>query len=120
MKNFTLITLFIFFFSYSNPIKSYSKSFTFVLTHLENIKLKTNALFTAGDTKNWILDLRRGNKIYYTIRGRVGNNPLCGLTAKDNLGDVCAICITKLNGDNVEIELKYGAKTFRYYGYILR
>ncbi len=97
-----------------------TKSFTFVLTHLENIKLKTSARFIAGDSNRWVLDLRNGSKITYTITGRVGNNPMCGLTAKDNLGDVCAICISKLSGDNVEIELKYSTKTFRYYGYLQR
>jgi len=95
-------------------------TYTFVLTHLGSIKLSQNAYFKAGDTKTWTLDLGKGNKIYYLITGRVGNNPMCGLTAKDNLGDICAICITKLSGDNVEIELRYSSRTFTYKGYILR
>jgi len=120
MKSFTIAILLIFTVNYAYSIKPPTKSYVFILTHLENIKLKTSARFIAGDTNNWTLDLRNGNKIYYTITGRVGNNPMCGLTAIDNLGDVCAICITKLSGDKVEIELKYRTRTFRYYGYIQR
>jgi len=120
MKKFVVVTLLLFLIGNVEAINPPTKSFTFILTRLENIKLKRSARFIAGDTNQWVLDFRNGSKITYTITGRVGNNPMCGLTAKDNLGDVCAICVSKLSGDNVEIELKYSTKTFRYYGYIQR
>ena len=120
MKKFVLMILLVFIISNVEANNPPDKSFTFIFTRLGNIKLKKSARFIAGDTNRWILDFRNGSKITYTITGRVGNNPMCGLTSKDNLGDVCAICVSKLSGDNVEIELKYSTKTFRYYAYIQR
>lgn len=96
------------------------QSYTFVLTHLLGKKLTQKAHFTVGNISTWTLDMRNGSKIRYTITGRVGSDPMCGITAKDNFGDVCAICIEKKSGDSVEVEIRYSAGTFTYTGYLLR
>ncbi len=95
-------------------------SYTFVLTHLLGKKLNQSAYFTVGDMRVWTLDMRNGSKIRYTITGHVGSDPMCGLTAKDSFGDVCAICIEKTSGNNVEVEIRYSGTTFTYKGYLLR
>lgn len=96
------------------------QSYTFVLTHLLGKELKQNAHFIVGDMSVWTLDMRNGSKIRYTITGKVGSDPMCGLTAKDNFGDVCAICIEKTSGNGVEVEIRYTKGTFTYKGYLLR
>ena len=96
------------------------QSYTFVLTHLLGKKLTQKAHFTVGNISVWTLDMRNGSKIKYTITGQVGSDPMCGLTAKDNFGDVCAICIEKKSGDGVEVEIRYTKGTFTYTGYLLR
>ncbi len=97
-----------------------SQSFTMILTHLQGEKLNQNAHFIVGDIKVWTLDMRNGDKLKYTITGRVGNDAMCGVTAKDNFGDICAICIEKKSGDNVEVEFRYSAGIMTYTGYLSR
>lgn len=104
----------------SNANTSKKESYTMVLTHLLGKKLEQNAYFSVGDMSIWTLDMRNGSKIKYTITGRVGNDPMCGLTAKDNFGDVCAICIEKRGRDNVEVEFRYSAGVMTYKGYMKR
>ena len=96
------------------------QSYTFVLTHLLGKKLKTSAYFKVGNMKKWTLDFRNGDKIIYTIVGKSGSNPLCGLSAKDNKGDYCTICVTPKPGKRVVIEITYGSRNFKYSGYISR
>ncbi len=111
-------------FTFDSPIiatESPVQTFTFVLTHLGSRKLEQNAYFYAGDINPWSLDLRDGkSKFKYTITGKVGNDPMCGITARDNLGKSLAICITKMHGDAVEIELRYTDKILIFKGYIRR
>lgn len=97
-----------------------SSSYTFILTHLLDKKLTTNAYFTVGDIKVWELDFRNGEKIKYTILSMNPDNPMCGITARDNFGDTCEICITKTSGDNTKVEFKYNGKRLTYKGYLLR
>lgn len=105
----------------SNKPESQFQTFNFILTHLGGRKLEQKAYFYAGDTNPWILDLRDGkSKFKYNITGRVGNDAMCGLTAKDNFGKSLAICITKMYGDAVEIELRYFDKILTFKGYIKR
>lgn len=120
MKIFTL-TLVLFFtlsdiIAAEPPVKTYK----IVLTHMGSKKLIKDAYFYVGDEKVWTIDFRNGDKLRYTITGRVGSDPMCGLTSVDNFGDSCAICITKLSGDNLEVELRYLAGIVRYKGYITR
>jgi hypothetical protein len=109
----------------ANNYPSYSqthsdKSFTFVLTHLLDTKLAKNAYFIVGDMKVWELDFKNGKTINYTIISMNPDNPMCGITAKDNFGDTCEICITKTSGDNTKVEFKYNSKRLTYTGYLLR
>lgn len=97
-----------------------SQSYTFVLTHLLDKKLTKDAYFTVGNLKVWELDFRNGEKIKYTIISMNEDNPMCGITAKDNFGDTCEICITKISGDNTKVEFKYNGKRLTYKGYLLR
>lgn len=97
-----------------------AKSFTFILTHLLDTKLTKNAYFIVGDMKVWELDFKNGKKINYTIVSMNPDNPMCGITAKDNFGDICEICITKTSGDNTKVEFKYNGKRLTYNGYLLR
>ena len=99
---------------------SYNQTFTFVLTHLLDKKLTKDAYFSVGNKKVWELDFRNGDKIYYTIISMNPDNPMCGITAKDNFGDTCEICITKIHGDNSKIKFKYNGKRLTYKGYLLR
>ncbi len=96
------------------------QTYKFILTHALGKKLTKQAYFYVGNQEVWTLDMRNGSKIRYTIKGRVGSDPMCGITAKDNLGDVCAICIEKKSGDSVEVEIRYSAGVMTYTGYILR
>jgi hypothetical protein len=110
----------------SNRINASSKesnsgqSYTFVLTHLIDKKLTKDAYFSVGNTKVWELDFRNGKTIKYTIISMNPDNPMCGITAKDNFGDTCEICITKTTGDNTKVEFKYNGKRLTYKGYLLR
>lgn len=97
-----------------------SQSYTFVLTHLLDKKLTKDAYFTVGNLKVWELDFRNGEKIKYTIISMNKDNPMCGITAKDNFGDTCEICITKISGDNTKVEFKCNGKRLTYKGYLLR
>ena len=108
--------------TYENSSNSYStnKSFTFVLTHLLDTKLANDAYFTVGEMKVWELDFRNGKTINYTIISMNPDNPMCGITAKDNFGDTCEICITKTSGDNTKVEFKYNGKRLTYKGYLMR
>lgn len=122
MKN--IILLLIFLFTMNNIVfasEPPQSTFKFILTHLGSRELDQKAYFYAGDSNPWTLDLRDGkSKFKYTITGRVGNDSMCGLTAKDNFGKSLAICITKLHGDSVEIELRYTGKILTFKGYISR
>lgn len=119
-----LALLIIILFSVNNIVASpqpQTSTFKFILTHLGSRELDQKAYFYAGDSNPWILDLRDGkSKFKYTITGRVGNDSMCGLTAKDNFGKSLAICITKLHGDSVEIELRYMDKILTFKGYLSR
>tara|TARA_B110000093_G_C12637096_1_gene272662 strand:+ start:66 stop:452 length:387 start_codon:yes stop_codon:yes gene_type:complete len=97
-----------------------SQSYTFILTHLLGEKLTKDAHFTVGNMKTWELDFRNGDIIKYRIITMNPDNPMCGISAQDNLDDYCDICITKTYGDKVKIEFKYGNKRLTYDGYIKR
>ena len=73
----------------------------------------------AGNIGVWSLDIEN-ETIKYTITGRVGSDPMCGITAKDNFGNVCSICIEKTSSDNVEVEIRYVNVIRTYTGYISR
>lgn len=119
-----IIFIFPSFYSYGNykvsEVSYNSKSFTIVLTHLLDKKLEKNAYFYFGDQAVWELDFRNGDKIKYTIISMNPDNLMCGITARDNLGDLCEICITKLTGDNTKVEFKYNGKRMTFKGYFLR
>ncbi|MDP3684349.1 MAG: hypothetical protein Q8S01_10490, partial [Ignavibacteria bacterium] len=97
-----------------------SQSYTFVLTHLLDNKLSQDAYFSVGNKKVWELNFRNGDKIIYTVVSMNPDNPMCGITANDNFGDICDICITKTSGDKVKVEFKYDGKRLTYKGYLLR
>jgi len=96
------------------------KSFIFVLTHLLDKKLIKDAYFSVGDMKVWELDFKNGDVIKYTIVSMNEDNLLCGITAVDSIGDTCDICITKLSGDETNVEFKYKDNRATYKGYLLR
>lgn len=103
-----------------NADNNNGKTFTIVLTHLLDKKLTKDAYFYFGDQAVWELDFRNGDKIKYTVISLNPDNLMCGITARDNLGDSCEICITKLTGDNAKVEFKYNGKRLTFKGYILR
>jgi hypothetical protein len=94
------------------------QSYTFILTHLLGKKLTTPAHFTVGNISIWTLDFRNGDKIRYTIKGKSGSNPLCGLSAIDNLGDYADICVTPGSGSSVTVEISYNSQNFKYTGFL--
>ncbi len=96
------------------------QTYKFVLTHLLDKKLTTDAYFYVGDQKVWELDFRNGDKIKYTIVSMNPDNPMCGITAKDSFGDTCEICITQVSGDRTNVEFKYYGKRLVYKGYFAR
>jgi hypothetical protein len=97
-----------------------SGQFTFVLTHLLGEKLDKDAYFYVGNMEKWELDFQNGKKLIYTIVYMNPDNPMCGITARDNFGDTCEICITKTSGDGTIVEFKYGSRTATYKGHLLR
>ena len=97
-----------------------SGQFTFVLTHLLDEKLDKDAYFYVGNMEKWELDFQNGKKLIYTIVYMNPDNPMCGITARDNFGDTCEICITKTSGDGTSVEFKYGSRTATYKGHLLR
>lgn len=97
-----------------------SGQFTFVLTHLLGEKLDKDAYFYVGNMEKWELDFQNGKKLIYTIVYMNPDNPMCGITARDNFGDTCEICITKTSGDGTSVEFKYGSRTATYKGHLLR
>jgi hypothetical protein len=96
------------------------QSYKFVLTHLLGKKLTSSAFFTVGNISVWTLDFRNGDEIRYTIKSKSGSNPLCGLSAKDNMGDYATICVTPGSGGTVTVEIAYNSRNFKYTGYISR
>jgi len=80
------------------------------LTHLLDQKLIKDTYITVGEMKVWELDFQNGETIKYTIISINPDNPMCGITATDNFGDTCEICITKISGDDTKIEFKYYEK----------
>lgn len=99
---------------------SSSQYYTFVLTHLLDEKLPKDAYFYVGNMEKWELDFQNGKKLIYTIIYMNPDNPMCGITARDNFGDTCEICITKISGDSTSVEFKYGSRTATYKGHLLR
>lgn len=99
---------------------SNTKTFTIVLTHLLDKKLEKDAYFYFGDQAVWELDFRNGDKIKYTVISMNPDNLMCGINTRDNLGDSCEICITKLSGDNAKVEFKYNGKRLTFKGYMER
>lgn len=92
-------------------------TYKFVLTHLLDKKLTKDAYFYVGDIPTWTLDFRNGEKISYRIVSMNEDNPMCGITARDSLGDTCNICITQTSGKTTKVEFKYGSKRLTYKGY---
>lgn len=111
MKTLRLILLIVFLASCPSLFAG-----KFVLTHMLGKKLPIPAYFYIGEQKVWELDYRNGDKIYYTILTLNENNLLCGIRAKDNFGDYCKICITKV-GNSAIIDFEYNAGTITYKGY---
>ena len=94
-------------------------TFKFVLTHMNGRELERNAYFYCGDTNPFILDLKDGKPTFkFYISGSIGD--MCGLYGKDQYDKSVSICLTKLSGDNTEVEIKYTDRTLRFIGYLQR
>ena len=120
MKKTLLIIVFLIYGMNINA-KSFDPptTFKFVLTHLNGRQLERNAYFYCGDSNPFKLDLRDGKAPFkYYISGGLGE--MCGLYGKDQYGKAVSICITKLNGDKTEVEIKYTDRTMRFTGYFSR
>ena len=90
----------------------------FILTECLGMEMPKNATFnipTNGD--NWSIDFNNGDVIIYKLQTLNKYNMLCGITAIDNFGDNCEICITPDGDKKAIITFKYGSKTITYKGY---
>ncbi len=105
--------------TYTTPSTSDSnkKTFTFTLTHGMGQKLPKDATFTCGDTPVWTLNFNNGSELKYTIISTDPDGSLCGIKARDNLGDNCEICITSEGDGKMTLRLRYSEKTMIFKGY---
>lgn len=103
--------------AYSAP----STAYRFRLTTLLGKSLKQPATFTV-DTKStdWVLDMNNGDRIVYTILSGSEHDPLCGLKARDSMGDKCEICIRNEPDDAVTVVFEYGKHRYIYKGKFIR
>ncbi|NMH28490.1 hypothetical protein [Flavobacterium silvaticum] len=86
----------------------------FRLTHMMGEKMKQPAYFTLEGTK-WTLDLGDGSEIDYEVISSDKYNPMCGIKAMDNFGDLATICVTKQPAHTL-IQFSYADKTMTYFG----
>ena len=95
--------------------------YKFRLTTLLGKKLPNAAIFTVNtNSTTWILNLNNGTSISYNILSGSKYDPLCGLNARDNLGDNCEICIRPEPNDAVTIVFTYGKHKYIYKGDVVR
>jgi hypothetical protein len=90
-------------------------SFTWILTHSNGKKLKSNATFTVNSTTGVTTLKGNGVNNTYYIKGSLGG--ICGMYGKDQDGKSMSICITPLGGKNTEVEIKYAKETITFTGY---
>jgi hypothetical protein len=98
-----------------------SKNYRFNLTECLGKDLIKPATFTASvESVDWLLDFNNGTSITYTIISGNEHDPMCGLKARDSLGDDCEICIKKTDGDNTTVTIDYSGKKLVYKGNYMR
>jgi len=103
--------------SYDSP----STSYTFRLTTLLGKSLEQPATFIVDPkSTDWVLDMNNGDKIVYTILSGSEYDPLCGLKARDSMGDKCEICIRNEPNDAVVVVFEYGKHKYVYKGTVVR
>ena len=91
--------------------------YRFKLTELLGKSLIKPATFTVDPSSTkWILNMNNGKSITYTILSGNGDDPLCGLRAKDSLGDRCEICIKNTGGTSTTVTFNYSGSRYVYTG----
>lgn len=90
----------------SSATKKTSKGvYEFALTEVNGREIDGNATFVANTPINRFELKVDGETFYYTPTGRVGNDPLCGITATDKHGRQTAICVEIFSKTNVKIRV---------------
>ena len=91
--------------------------YNFSLTEVNGRKIEGVATFTANTPINRFELKVDGETFHYTPTGRVGNDPLCGITATDKFGRSTAICVEIISRSNVKIRVWNSHQKFNFKGY---
>lgn len=91
--------------------------YNFTLTEVNGRKIEGVATFTANTPINRFELKVDGETFYYTPTERVGNDPLCGITATDKFGRSTAICVEIISSTNVKIRVWNSGQKFNFKGY---
>lgn len=98
-----------------------SKLYRFNLTEcLGKDLIKPATLTVDAASTNWLLDFNNGSSLTYTVISGNEYDPMCGLKAKDNNGDMCEICIKKNEDDRTTVTFDYSGKKMIYKGDYVR
>ena len=89
----------------------------FKLTEKNGNKLEKIAIFTVQRDNNMQLQFDGGTTIIYKPYFHSGTDPICNISAMDELRRKSEICIKKLKGNKVMITLKYDDSLDIYKGY---
>ena len=95
--------------------------YRFKLTELLGKSLIKPATFTVDPSSTkWVLNMNNGKSITYTILSGNDDDPLCGLRAKDSLGDRCEICIKNTGGTSTTVTFNYSGDKYVYTGHYIK
>jgi hypothetical protein len=125
MKNLFTISILSAFLGFtlisSSPQASPNAVYRFNLTKLLGKPLLKPATFTVDPSSTrWVLNMNNGKSITYTIISGNSADALCGLSAKDSLGDFCEICVRAEPNDAVTVVFEYGKHKYIYTGNFIR
>ncbi len=97
---------------------SYNGPPMFVLTEMNGKELEEQAFFTIKYDNTFELKLGDGTIFKYTPTKHFGSDPLCNITATDNLGRNTVICIKKLGDKKAMIMLENEDMISNFKGYV--
>ena len=121
-KKLTLIFTVIILFSCSDTKSSKKSSYNgppmFVLTVMNGRELEEQAYFTIKYDNTFELKLGDGTIFTYIPTKHFGSDPLCNITATDNLGRNTAICIKKTGNKEAIIMLENKDMVSNFKGYV--
>jgi hypothetical protein len=91
--------------------------YNFTLTEVNSREIEGLATFIVNTPINRFELKVDGETFYYTPTGRVGDDPLCGITATDKFGRSTAICVEIISRSNVKVRVWNSGQRFNFKGY---